>query len=167
MGVQKVVNQRLALGIAGEFLDDAPRAAKTYILAANEDALPEYGKVFTLNESGQAQPGGEGEYLGILVNPKTAISYNGLESGLTVPAGSNGAIAYKGNVIVKSITAAVEGNLAIFNKTTGEISAIAKDGDIPGTHLLVPNAVFAFYEGAAGETAVLSLNGRDSIKPVE
>jgi hypothetical protein len=164
--MQRQVNEKLAIGVVGDFYDNTPRAAHAYKLAANGEVLPEYGKVFTAGEDavanateGTAEIGGSGEYLGVAVHSKEGALRGGLEASMKLPNGAAGTLAYKGNIVV-AVSADIEvGYIGIYNTTTGDISGIEKGEEVPSGYEVIPNAVFAFFKAAAGEIAVLSLNG--------
>jgi hypothetical protein len=142
--VQKVVNTKLALGVPGNFHDDAPSKVRTYVLAADNSV----GNALVV----------DGKFVGILVNTYEHALKGGLDASVVIKAGDTCGAAYSGNIVVITAAAAAIGDGVAYDNTTFAITA-APDGTAPEGATLIPNAVFAFYPAEAGELAVVSLNG--------
>ena len=156
MAFQTTVNQELAAGIAGEYADDSPRRDTGYILLANDEQNPVIGAAYTLTDTaGQVQVGGDGDFAGVLVNPKTFANYSNLTASLELPAGSQGSLCTFGHIYVESQTAFEPGYIAAFDTATGAISAYADSTSAEGT--VIENAKFIVLSGEAGAVGILQL----------
>lgn len=157
--MQTTVNAKQAFGLVGTFYDDSARRVAPYNLAATAAGVaPTIGRVFTAdaNDVNKAVMAGEGSILGVLVSPHE-YTLNGLDTSLALTAGTVGEICSFGHIVVASTTAVSVGNVAAYNKTTGEIGAYANTAGVPSTHVQIPNARFILVNAAIGEPAVLEL----------
>ena len=155
MTFQTSVNQSLANGIVGDYVDDSPRRDTGYILLANDEQNLTIGAAFTESGTdGQAQIGGTGEFAGVLVNSKQYANYNNLDATLELPTGTQGSLCTFGKIYVQSATAFAVGYVAAFDTTTGAISAYEDSTTAEGT--VIDNAKFV-SSGAADEIGILQL----------
>lgn len=122
------------------------------------ERLPRFACAFThTDENGICQLGGEGEFAGVLVNPKMYVNYMNLRPTLELPNGSQGGLCTMGHIYVKSSSAYAVGNIAAYDKTTGRISAYVNQGAVPANAVVIPHAKFIKYSGQADEVACLQL----------
>lgn len=162
MAVQKSVNQYQVLGVPGEFADDSPSRVAPYSCLDNEGVQPAVGCVFTQGtKDNEAQVGGSGAFLGVLVEPKQYANFNGdLTATLTVNPGTNGQICSMGHIFVKSASAFKPGYLAEYEPATGVISAI-EDTLSSETAVQIPAARFIKVSGNANDIGILELGAFD------
>ncbi len=120
---------------------------------------PTIGCVFTQSSTGDeyAQIGGSGNFLGILVNPKTFANYNGLQASLELPNGIQGGLCSFGRVFVRSLSAFAPGYVAAYDPNTGKISAYVNSSAVPESSVAIERASFIKYSGNAGEIGILEL----------
>lgn len=160
MSLQKIVNNQLALGIPGSFYDTTPRRVHPYVVVANGTAKPAFGLVVTKDVNGNAQPGGTGEFLGVICDPKSTPLYGGIAASLEIPVGTAVPVCSFGHLVVTSTDAVVaESSLPVYNTDTGVISAVPAGSGSAGTgNEFIPNAKFKYVDAAAGKVCVLELN---------
>lgn len=120
---------------------------------------PQFACAFTQSPTGDgyAVLGGEGVFAGILVNPKMYANYLNLKPTLTLPNATQGGLCTFGHVFVRSQSAFAVGNIAAYDKTTGKISAYVNEEAVPANAVVIPNARFYKYSGAANTVGVLEL----------
>ena len=120
---------------------------------------PRFACAFTEGTEGEgyAQLGGDGNFAGLLVNPKMYVNYMNLEPTLELPNASQGGLCTFGHVYVRSASAYAIGNLAAYDKTTGRISAYVNAEAVPANAVIIPNSRFIRYAGAAGTVGILEL----------
>lgn len=159
MTLQKSVNSKQAFGLVGTFYDTSARTVAPYNLKAAGDVLPTIGCAFTTSAAAphNATIGDGDVFAGILVSPHEYI-INGLSASLELADGTIGELCTKGHIVVQSETAVNVGYVAAYNKTTGKISAYAKAGDVPNTHVQIAGAKFVYENAAVGEVSILELN---------
>lgn len=160
MPLQTQVYQYQSRGIPGEFADSSPRRVAPYIVNATAEAMPIVGYAFTQGTNdNDANVGGTGAFLGVLVEPKQYANYMNLEPTLTLKNGSIGEICSFGHIFVKSTTAVKPNYVAAFDPATGAISAYV-DADTATTAkmTLIPNAKFIQISAEIGDVAILELN---------
>lgn len=158
--VQTVVNAKQAFGIEGSIYDQSPVRAAAYIAGENGVVI---GRICTHNASNAevVDLGGAGSFAGVAINHLEYANASGLANSLNLAAGSQVTCCSFGHVVVRSETAFADGYDAIYNKTTGKISAVADasaEGAIPEGSALIPNAKFFRFSGSAGEMGVLELS---------
>lgn len=151
-------------GIAGKSIALASSAANATAtaFAGGVDAVsynPQFACAFTESKEGNgyAVLGGEGEFAGVLVNPKMYANYMNLNPTLQLPNGSQGSLCTFGHIYVKSSSAYAIGNIAAYDKTTGKISAYVNEGAVPQNAVVIKNARFIKYAGDANTVGVLEL----------
>lgn len=158
--VQTVVNAKQAFGVEGSIYDQSPVRASAYIAGENGVVI---GKVCTHNASNPevVDLGGTGVFAGIAVNHLEYANQSGLSASMALPAGAQVTCATFAHVVVRSATAFAPGYGAIYNTTTGAISAVADtsaEGAVPEGSAVIPNAKFFRFGGDAGEMGVLELS---------
>lgn len=168
------VNQ--GFGVVGELAFDGPNRTQPGILKGTAAYLV-FGRYFTIDTSdGTFTPGGTGPQGGILVNPKSQVSWGTTVGGalaptLTLLAGAVAEFLTMGYPIVSLPAAAQIGDRVLYSTTTGELSTVAPlvsvTGSIATTTLTVtavgansaPLAVGQRIEGAnvAPDTYITAL----------
>ena len=123
---------------------------------ANE-ILPTVGKIFTLKSENNAVQGGNGVFLGVLVNSKEYINFKNLDATLTVANGSQGSICSMGRVAVKVNNNIQIGYVVSFDNQ-GNIYGYADSSNVPANQTLIENSKFIIKNVNAGEIAILQLN---------
>lgn len=157
--VQTVVNKRQAFGVEGSVYDQSPVRAAAYV--AGEGVT--IGRVCTLDASAPetANLAGTGVFAGIAINHLEYANYGNLNASMTLPAGAQVTCATFGHIVVRSATAFQVGYGAIYDTTTGVISAVedvTADGAVPEGSAVIPNAKFILVNGEANEMGVLELS---------
>lgn len=152
-------------GAAGNLIDLAASASTATVVAMHGgvDAgspAPVLARFYTLDESGRAVMGGNGVQLGLAMNNGSVALFGGLEASLEVPTYTACDICSFGHVYVKVTEQVAIGNLAAYDTTTGEIHAYAATGDAPAGCTAITGAAFISASSAAGQVAILSLNGK-------
>lgn len=144
MKFQQKVNFDYGFGIPGEVAFDGPTRAKPGVLKSDDEKNNVFGRVFTLNADGKTiGAGGEGEFWGILGDPKSH-TYTGRvdddTSSLYVSNGVVGAFYDMALINVLTSEAAQIGDNLWYDTGTGEIIAQDKTVTTLAGHLQVPNA---------------------------
>ena len=124
---QQTVNRVMGFGIAGELqYTNSPYRAFPYqlISAPNPNVVGATG--YTLVSEGVAMAGGEGQLLGVLVNPKVYTNFLGLNPTMTLPDDTIGEIANLGYFTVLLRTAANPGDSVVMDNAAGFLSSVAK-----------------------------------------
>lgn len=168
---QKVVNQKQAFGVEGEFYDSSvKRATNKKTAAAVKIGKPVFadadGNVIPVDASTVSTA-----FVGFAVNPKEQINFNGLGASMEVGSGRNVAVADMGRVIVKVANAVKVGYKAYVCKTAGTgtgtnyqvgdicggTAAPATSVSAGGVFVELTGAKFDIVDAAAGELAVIVL----------
>lgn len=124
MAFQTSVNQKLAVGVVGDFYDESPRRVdpKT-IVSASAGSI---GKAYTIDATDPSKVvlGGEGVFAGIAVNSKEYVR-NGLGATLDFAQYDECQVCTMGRIWLSIADTVTVGMAAYFNKTTGAIIADA------------------------------------------
>lgn len=157
--VQTSINVKQAFGVEGSIYDQSPVRAAAYTAGENGVVI---GKVCTAATTAPsiANLGGSDVFVGIAIN-HLEYAQNGLGAGLALPQGAQVTCCTFGHVVVRSATAFNIGYGAIYDTTTGAISAVADvtaEGAVPEGSAVIPNAKFILVNGSAGEMGVLELS---------
>lgn len=131
MAFQTSVNQKLAVGVVGDFYDDSPRRVDPYtIKSATAGSI---GKAYTIDASDPSKValGGEGVFAGIAVNSKEYVR-NGLGASLDFAQYDECQLCTMGRIWLSIADTVTVGMAAYFNKTTGAITAAASGETIEG-----------------------------------
>ena len=152
-------------GAAGNSIALAASAATATVVAMHGGAdagspAPVLARFYTLDGSGRAAMGGNGVQLGLAMNNGSVALFGGLTASLEVPAYTACDICSFGHVFVKVTEQVAIGNLAAYDTTTGEIHAYAANGSAPAGCTAITGAAFISASSAAGQVAILSLNGK-------
>lgn len=158
--VQTVVNKKQAFGVEGSVYDQSPVRAAAYVAGTNGVTV---GRVCTINADAPevANLGGSDVFGGIAINHLEYANYGNLMASLNLPAGAQVTLATFGHVVVRSATAFKIGYGAVYDTTTGAISAVedvTAEGAVPEGSAVIPNAKFILVNGEADELGVLELS---------
>lgn len=157
--VQTSINKKQAFGVEGSIYDQSPVRSSAYI--AGEGGV-KIGCVCTADVDAPevANKGGSDVFVGIAIN-HLEYANGGLDASMVLPAGAQVTCCTFGHVVVRSATAFKIGYDAIYNASTGVISAVADasaQGAVPEGSAVIPNAKFIKVNGGAGEMGVLELS---------
>lgn len=150
-------------GIAGNSIALASSAANVTPTAfaggtAEINYNPTFAHAFTEGtETGTAKVGGEGEFAGVLVNPKMYVNFKNLLPTMELPNGTQGGLSTMGHIFVVPQGAFAPGYVAAYDKTTGKINAYVNTAAVPATAVLIQHAKFIRLSGNGGEVAILQL----------
>lgn len=155
--VQTVVNNKQAFGVEGSIYDQSPVRSAAYVAGTGGVKV---GCVCTADDDAPsiANLGGSDVFVGIAVNHLEYANQSGLSASMALPAGSQVTCATFGHVVVRSATAFKIGYGAIYNTTTGAISAQADTSSVAEGYAVIPNAKFILVNGGEGEMGVLELS---------
>lgn len=158
--VQTVVNKKQAFGVEGSIYDQSPIRAAAYVAGTGGVKV---GCVCTADNDAPeiANLGGSDVFVGIAINHLEYANYSNLTASMNLPAGAQVTCATFGHIVVRSATAFKIGYDAMYNTTTGAISAVADataDSAIPEGYAVIPHAKFILVNGAEGEMGVLELS---------
>ncbi|UAW63478.1 hypothetical protein KMZ15_05105 [Mycoavidus sp. HKI] len=164
MPFQNTVRAEMTLGVPGELFTSGPMRVAPWTLVSDKPNV--IGYAYTLVSERVAQVGGTGPFVGILIHPKHYASC-GTSEGILAPTlelrnNSRGELLTMGEIVVSLIPPADIGYVVIYDTTTGALSAIAKDKEIPEGSAEVPNTVISgyvptSYKPAAPELTVITL----------
>ena len=157
--VQTSINKKQAFGVEGSIYDQSPVRAAAYTAGTGGVKI---GCVCTADDDAPeiANKGGSDVFVGIAIN-HLEYARNGLGASLELPAGSQVTCCTFGHVVVRSATAFKIGYDAIYDASTGVISAVADasaEGAVPEGSAVIPHAKFILVNGAEGELGVLELS---------
>lgn len=155
--VQTVVNKKQAFGVEGSVFDQSPVRAAAYVAGTGGVKV---GCVCTADDDAPeiANLGGSDVFVGIAINHLEYANNSNLTASMVLPAGSQVTCATFGHIVVRSATAFKVGYGAIYNTTTGAISAQADTSSVAEGYAVIPNAKFILVNGAEGEMGVLELS---------
>ena len=155
--VQTVVNKKQAFGVEGSVFDQSPVRAAAYVAGTGGVKV---GCVCTADDDAPeiANLGGSDVFVGIAINHLEYANNSNLTASMVLPAGSQVTCATFGHIVVRSATAFKIGYGAIYNTTTGAISAQADTSSVAEGYAVIPNAKFILVNGAEGEMGVLELS---------
>lgn len=131
MAFQTSVNQKLAVGVVGDFYDDSPRIVDPYTIKSS--SAGSIGKAYTIDASDPSKVvlGGEGVFAGIAINSKEFVR-NGLGASLDFAQYDEAELCTMGRIWLSIADTVSVGMAAYFNKTTGAIVAAASGETIEG-----------------------------------
>jgi hypothetical protein len=159
MAFQTTVRADMAFGVPGELFTDGPVRAAPWTLVSSKPNV--IGHAYTLAGDGVAQVGGTGQFVGILVHPKHYASYGAAAGMLTptmeLPNQSIGELLTMGEIVVSLPAAADVGYVVIYDTTTGALSTIEEDSEVPSGSVEVPNALVSRYLSTGAGLAVITL----------
>lgn len=153
MAFQTTVNQKLAVGIVGEFYDDSPRRVDPYTIVS--ESAGSIGKAYTVNATDPSQVvlGGEGVFAGIAVNGKE-FAVNGLAASIDFKQYDEAELCTMGRIWLSIADTVTVGMAAYFNTTTGAIVAAASGETVSGC-TEIAGSKFILVKGASAEPMVV------------
>lgn len=153
MAFQTSVNQKLAVGVVGDFYDASPRRTDPYTIKSS--SAGSVGCAYTIDATDPSKVvlGGEGVFAGIAVNSKEFVR-NGLGASLNFKQYDEAELCTMGRIWLSIADTVTVGMVAYFNKTTGAIIADASGETIDG-YTEIPNSKFILVNGASAEPMVV------------
>lgn len=153
MAFQTSVNQKLAVGVVGEFYDDSPRRVDPYTIASSSAGA--IGCAYTIDSTDPSKVnlGGEGVFAGIAINGKE-FAVAGLGPSMAFKQYDEAELCSMGRIWLSIAADVSVGMAAYFNKTTGVISAAASGETIEGS-TEIPGSKFILVKGASAEPMVV------------
>lgn len=131
MAFQTSVNQKLAVGVVGDFYDESPRRTDPYTIKSS--SAGSIGKAYTVDatDPSKVNLGGSGVFAGIAVNSKE-FARSGLGASLDFAQYDEAELCTMGRVWLSIADTVTVGMAAYFNRTTGVITAAASGETIEG-----------------------------------
>lgn len=131
MALQTSVNQKLAVGVVGEFYDDSPRRVDPYTIGSQ--SAGSIGKAYTIDASDPSKVnlGGSGVFAGIAINGKE-LATNGLSASIDFAQYDEAEVCSMGRIWLSIADTVAVGDVAYFNTTTGAIIADESGKTISG-----------------------------------
>lgn len=147
MAFQTSVNQKLAVGVVGDFYDESPRRVDPYTIASSSAGA--IGLAYTVDASDPSKVnlGGSGVFAGIAVNSKEYV-VNGLSASLAFSQYDECQLCTMGRIWLSIADTVTVGMAAYFNTTTGAITAAASGETISGS-VEIPNSKFILVSAAS------------------
>lgn len=132
MAFQTSVNQKLAVGVVGDFYDDSPRRVDPYTIGSS--SAGSIGCAYTVDSSDPSKVnlGGSGVFAGIAVNSKERARA-GLAASLAFKQYDEAELCTMGRIWLSIAADVAVGNAAYFNTTTGAITAAASGETVSGS----------------------------------
>ena len=132
MAFQTSVNQKLAVGVVGDFYDDSPRRVDPYTIGSS--SAGSIGCAYTVDSSDPSKVnlGGSGVFAGIAVNSKERARA-GLAASLAFKQYDEAELCTMGRIWLSIAADVAVGNAAYFNTTTGAITAAASGASVAGS----------------------------------
>lgn len=124
MAFQTSVNQKLAVGVVGDFYDESPRRTDPYTIKSSDAGA--IGLAYTIDSTDPSKVnlGGEGVFAGIAVNSKEFVRH-GLGATLEFKQYDEAELCTMGRIWLSIADTVTVGMAAYYNTTTGEIVAAA------------------------------------------
>ena len=153
MAFQTSVNQKLAVGVNGDFYDNSPRRVDPYTIVSS--SAGSIGCAYTVDTTDPSKVvlGGTGVFAGIAVNSKEFVR-QGLGASQAFAQYDEGEFCSMGRVWLSIADTVAVGDAAFYNETTGAI--------IPGTsgssvsdYVEIPNSKFILVAGSSAEPMVV------------
>ena len=153
MAFQTSVNQKLAVGVVGDFYDNSPRRVDPYTIASS--SAGSIGCAYTVDSSDPSKVnlGGTGVFAGIAVNSKERARA-GLAASLAFKQYDEAEICSMGRVWLSIAADVTVGNAAYFNKTTGAIIAAASGETVEG-YTEIAGSKFILVDGSSAAPMVV------------
>ena len=153
MAFQTSVNQKLAVGVNGDFYDNSPRRVDPYTIVSS--SAGSIGCAYTVDSTDPSKVnlGGSGVFAGIAVNSKEFVR-NGLGASQAFTQYGEAELCTMGRIWLSIAATVAVGDAAFFNTTTGAI--------VPGTSgssidncTEIAGSKFILVEGASAEPMVV------------
>lgn len=153
MAFQTSVNQKLAVGVNGDFYDDSPRRVDPYTIISS--GAGSIGCAYTCDTTDQTKVvlGGAGVFAGIAVNSKE-FARSGLAASQAFSQYDECELCTMGRIWLSISGDVAVGNAAFFNTTTGAITAAASGATVSGS-TEIPNSKFVLVTGSSSAPMVV------------
>lgn len=153
MAFQTSVNQKLAVGVNGDFYDNSPRRVDPYTIISS--SAGSIGKAYTIDSTDPSKVnlGGAGVFAGIAVNSKEFVR-NGLGATQDFVRYQEAELCTMGRIWLSIAADVTVGMAAYFNTTTGAIVAAASGETIEGC-TEIAGSKFVLVKGASAEPMVV------------
>ena len=129
MAFQTSVNQKLAVGVVGDFYDESPRRTDPYTIKSSPAGA--IGLAYTIDSTDPSKVnlGGEGVFAGIAVNSKEFVRH-GLGATLDFKQYDEAELCTMGRIWLSIADTVAVGDAAFYNTTTGAIVAAASGSSV-------------------------------------
>lgn len=153
MAFQTSVNQKLAVGVVGDFYDASPRRTDPYTIKSS--SAGSIGCAYTVDSTDPSKVnlGGAGVFAGIAVNSKE-FAINGLTASMNFKQYDEVELCTMGRIWLSIADDVTVGMAAYFNTTTGAIVAAASGETIEGC-TEIAGSKFILVKGASAEPMVV------------
>lgn len=153
MAFQTAVNQKLAVGVVGDFYDDSPRRVDPYTIISS--TAGSIGCAYTVDSTDPSKVnlGGSGVFAGIAVNSKEFVRH-GLGATLDFAQYNECELCTMGRIWLSIAGTVSVGDAAFFNTTTGAITAAASGTSVAGSTEIV-GSKFVLVDGSSTEPMVV------------
>lgn len=153
MAFQTSVNQKLAVGVVGEFYDDSPRRVDPYTIASQSAGA--IGCAYTVDSTDPSKVnlGGNGVFAGIAINGKE-FAVNGLTASMAFKQYDEAELCTMGRIWLSIADTVNVGDAAFFNTTTGAIVAGTSGETVSGC-TEIAGSKFILVKGASAEPMVV------------
>ena len=147
MAFQTSVNQKLAVGVVGDFYDESPRRTDPYTIKSS--TAGSIGCAYTVDSTDPSKVnlGGSGVFAGIAVNSKEFVR-NGLGASIEFKQYDEAELCTMGRIWLSIADTVTVGMAAYYNKTTGAITAAASGETLDGS-VEIPNSKFILVSAAS------------------
>lgn len=156
MAFQTSVNQKLAVGVPGDFYDDSPRRTDPYTIGSATAGSIACAYTVDSSDPSKVNLGGSGVFAGIAVNSKEFVR-NGIGASVAFKQYDECELCTMGRVWVSVAGDVDVGDAAYFNTTTGVITAAASGETIEGATEIAGSKFILVGASALEPMAVLQL----------
>lgn len=156
MAFQTSVNQKLAVGVVGDFYDESPRRVDPKTIVSS--SAGSIGCAYTIDSTDPSKVnlGGSGVFAGIAVNSKEYVR-NGLGASLDFSQYDECQVCTMGRIWLSIADTVTVGMAAYFNTTTGAIVAAASGETISGCTEIAGSKFIEVSASATEPMCVLQL----------
>lgn len=153
MAFQTSVNQKLAVGVVGDFYDDSPRRVDPYTIASSSAGAIGYAYTVDSTDPSKVNLGGSGVFAGIAVNSKERARA-GLTASLAFKQYDEAELCTMGRIWLSIADDVTVGMAAYFNTTTGAIVAAAS-GETIDNCTEIAGSKFVLVDGSSAAPMVV------------
>lgn len=153
MAFQTSVNQKLAVGVVGDFYDDSPRRVDPYTIASSSAGAIACAYTVDSTDPSKVNLGGSGVFAGIAVNSKERARA-GLAASLAFKQYDEAELCTMGRIWLSIAGDVAVGNAAFFNTTTGAITAAASGSSVSGA-TEIAGSKFILVDGSSSAPMVV------------
>ena len=153
MAFQTSVNQKLAVGVVGDFYDDSPRRVDPYTISS--DPAGSIGCAYTVDPTDPSKVilGGTGVFAGIAVNSKEFVRH-GLGATLDFAQYNEMEACSMGRVWLSIAGNVSVGDAAFYGETDGDIIA-GTSGTSISDYVEIPGSKFVLVDGSSAKPMVV------------